>query len=366
MYFRQARGRLRDRQLPPRAAADRARGHPPGGRRDAAVDGPVHRRRLRDRGARDGLAAARRRPRAADAHVQRAHVVHARRLPAAGRDRRRSAGCGSARRSGSRTRAAAGKALAELMTHGDASVDLHEADPERYDNHGLEPPVRPRPRRPGLPRGLRHHPPAPAVRAGPRPAAHAVLRARGGPRRAVLRERRLGAPAVVRGQRRACSATTAATGRASEWAARDWSPIAVAEHRACRERVGLFDVSPFTKVEVSGPGARRLPAAPGGQRRRPPGRDDRLHGDARPARRDHVRPDDHARLGDDRYWVVTGGGVGKHDLAWMRRNLPADGSVSLHDRTSGLCCIGVWGPLARDARPVAVARTTCRARRSRT
>ena len=53
------------------------------------------------------------------------------------------------------------------------------------------------------------------------------------------------------------------------------------------------------------------------------------------------------RTGDDRYWVVTGGGVGKHDLAWMRRNLPADGSVSLHDRTSGLCCIGVWGPLAR-------------------
>ena len=42
---------------------------------------------------------------AADAHVQRADVVHARRLPAAGRDRRRSAGCGSARRSGSRTRA---------------------------------------------------------------------------------------------------------------------------------------------------------------------------------------------------------------------------------------------------------------------
>ena len=63
MYFRQHGGRLRDRQLPPRAAADRARGHPPGGRRDAAVDGPVHRRGLRDRGARDGLAAARRRPR---------------------------------------------------------------------------------------------------------------------------------------------------------------------------------------------------------------------------------------------------------------------------------------------------------------
>ena len=44
------------------------------------------------------------------------------------------------------------------------------------------------------------------------------------------------------------------------------------------------------------------------------------------------------QLAEDRFWVVTGGGVGKHDLAWMRRNLPADGSVHLHDRTSGLCC----------------------------
>ena len=54
------------------------------------------------------------------------------------------------------------------------------------------------------------------------------------------------------------------------------------------------------------------------------------------------------RLAEDRFWVVTGGAVGKHDLAWMRRNLPADGSVSIHDRTSGLCCLGVWGPAARE------------------
>ena len=53
------------------------------------------------------------------------------------------------------------------------------------------------------------------------------------------------------------------------------------------------------------------------------------------------------RLDDERFWVVTGGGVGKHDLAWMRKHLPDDGSVALHDRTSGLCCVGVWGPLAR-------------------
>lgn len=37
-----------------------------------------------------------------------------------------------------------------------------------------------------------------------------------------------------------------------------------------------------------------------------------------------------------------------HDLAWMRHQLPADGSVQLKDLTSGWCCLGVWGPRARD------------------
>jgi glycine cleavage system aminomethyltransferase T len=54
------------------------------------------------------------------------------------------------------------------------------------------------------------------------------------------------------------------------------------------------------------------------------------------------------RLGEERFWVVTGGAVGRHDIAWMRRNLPGDGSVALTDLTSSLCCLGVWGPLARD------------------
>ena len=54
------------------------------------------------------------------------------------------------------------------------------------------------------------------------------------------------------------------------------------------------------------------------------------------------------RLGEDRFWVVTGGAVGRHDIAWMRRHLPEDGSVALTRPHSSLCCLGVWGPLARD------------------
>ena len=54
------------------------------------------------------------------------------------------------------------------------------------------------------------------------------------------------------------------------------------------------------------------------------------------------------RLAEDRFWVVTGGAVGRHDVAWMRRHVPADGSVVLTDLTSSLCCLGVWGPQARE------------------
>ena len=54
------------------------------------------------------------------------------------------------------------------------------------------------------------------------------------------------------------------------------------------------------------------------------------------------------RLGSDRFLVVTGGGTGPLDLHWMRRNLPGDGSVALADISSSLCCIGLWGPRARD------------------
>jgi glycine cleavage system aminomethyltransferase T len=51
-----------------------------------------------------------------------------------------------------------------------------------------------------------------------------------------------------------------------------------------------------------------------------------------------------ARLGPDQFQVGVNGPL---DLDWMRRHLPADGSVQLRDITGATCCIGLWGPLAR-------------------
>jgi glycine cleavage system aminomethyltransferase T len=53
-----------------------------------------------------------------------------------------------------------------------------------------------------------------------------------------------------------------------------------------------------------------------------------------------------SRLGKEKYWVVTGGAVHGHDLAWMTAHLPEDGSVRITDVSSSYCCVGLWGPKA--------------------
>ncbi|HYS29022.1 MAG TPA: FAD-dependent oxidoreductase [Candidatus Limnocylindria bacterium] len=133
----------------------------------------------------------------------------------------------------------------------------------------------------------------------------------------------------------------------SGWAARFWSPVQGVEHLAARQRVALFDATPFVKIEVTGRGAlaylQRLAA---NQMNHPVGK---VTYTAMLNERGGIMTDlTVTRVDEDRFWVVTGGGVGMHDLAWMRSRLPADHSVRLENLTSGWCCIGVWGPRARD------------------
>jgi dimethylglycine oxidase len=54
------------------------------------------------------------------------------------------------------------------------------------------------------------------------------------------------------------------------------------------------------------------------------------------------------RLATDRFQIITGTAFGKHDLSWIRSQMPSDGSVYVNDVTSSRCCIGVWGPRARE------------------
>ena len=54
------------------------------------------------------------------------------------------------------------------------------------------------------------------------------------------------------------------------------------------------------------------------------------------------------RLGDEHFRVVTGGAHGMADLKWFADNLPADGTAQIVDLTSAWCTLGLWGPRARD------------------
>ena len=56
-----------------------------------------------------------------------------------------------------------------------------------------------------------------------------------------------------------------------------------------------------------------------------------------------------ARLGEERFSIVTGTAFGNHDREWMRRHLPARRQRrGSHDVTSQWACFGIWGPRARD------------------
>jgi len=131
------------------------------------------------------------------------------------------------------------------------------------------------------------------------------------------------------------------------WAGENWSPAIGAEHRATREAVGLFDESSFAKLEISGPGAaayleglcdNRVARAVG-----------QITYTQMLNRRGGIECDfTVARLGEDRFSIVTGTAFGNHDREWMRRHLPAGGGVHLADVTSQFACFGIWGPAARE------------------
>jgi len=54
------------------------------------------------------------------------------------------------------------------------------------------------------------------------------------------------------------------------------------------------------------------------------------------------------KIGDDRYYVISAAGTESHDLAWIERHLPEDGSVRLENVTTRYGCLTIAGPRSRD------------------
>lgn len=119
------------------------------------------------------------------------------------------------------------------------------------------------------------------------------------------------------------------------------------EHTATRERVCLYDLTSFGKIEVKGPGA--LPLL----QRLTSSNVDRPVGSAVYTqflnRNGGIESDlTVTRLGGDHFWVITGSGFIANDLARIEMHADEkDGEVSIRDITQEYACLALWGPKAR-------------------
>jgi len=131
------------------------------------------------------------------------------------------------------------------------------------------------------------------------------------------------------------------------WAATLWSPAEGAEHVATRSAASLIDITPFAKFDVHGPDALAyLERISANRIDRPVGA---IVYTAMLTPSGGIRCDvTVTRKDDDLFRVVTGGGSGQHDLAWMRARIREGERVTITERTGGLFALGLWGPRARD------------------
>jgi glycine cleavage system aminomethyltransferase T/glycine/D-amino acid oxidase-like deaminating enzyme len=127
-----------------------------------------------------------------------------------------------------------------------------------------------------------------------------------------------------------------------EWASKFWSPISIAEAHWTRNAVAMYDMTPLTRYEVAGQGAAAFL-----QQMTTNNVDKSIGSVTYTLLLDEtggIRSDiTVARLEADRFQVAVNSPM---DFDWLSRLLPTD--VTLRDITGGTCCIGVWGPLARD------------------
>ena len=234
------------------------------------------------------------------------------------------------------------KAMAEWLVDGRPGTDVHECDINRFEEVQLTPSyVHERSCQNFVEVYDILHPLQPAE--SPRPlrispfhsrqeALGAVFLEGGGWERPHWYEANAALPEVAR-----------IPGR-NPWASRYWSPIAGAEALVTRERVALYDMTPLKRLEVTGPEALAfLQELTTNQLDKPVGSVTYtlLLDSAGGVRSDLTI----ARLEAERFQLGANGNL---DLDWLRRHLPGDGSVQVRDITAGTCCLGVWGPRARD------------------
>ncbi|MGW3344764.1 GcvT family protein [Nonomuraea rubra] len=256
------------------------------------------------------------------------------------------------------------RALAEVLVNGRSAVDLHECELNRFERtqlspayveergkqnfvevydiiHPLQPMESPRPLRTS-PFYLRQ-----------RELGGYFLEAAGWERphwfeantpllEELVRRRRDDFADVPEEARGAATEPLLGLAQRDEWASRYWSPIAAAESYAARERVALFDMTPLKRIEVGGPGSAAFlqRMTTNNVDKKPGSVTYTLLLDAGGGIRSDLTV---ARLDEETFQIGANGNL---DLDWLTRHAP--GGVRVRDLTPGTCCVGVWGPQARE------------------
>jgi len=118
------------------------------------------------------------------------------------------------------------------------------------------------------------------------------------------------------------------------------------EARLMRERVGVIDLTPFTKHEVTGPGAEAW--LDGLVANKVPTRIGRLALSHALTRRGGIRSEfTITKLADEHFYVVSAGAAERYDGDFLAKALPADGSVQLRNITNARGCFVLAGPKSR-------------------
>ena len=240
-----------------------------------------------------------------------------------------------------------GRHVAEWMVQGEPSIDMAEADANRFYPYMTTPPF-------VLERGKQQY-----------REVYDIIHPRqqmARPRKLRLspfyeRQVELGAEFVVgagweRPEWFEANAAPRPDGRAVAAARRVGGAVLVADRgrRAPGDALERGAVRPHAVREVRRRGARRA-RVPRADLREP----DRPTRSARSStRRCSRRPAGSGATSRSRarseelFRVVTGGGSGQHDLAWMRRQIRDGERVRITERTGSLFALGLWGPRARE------------------
>ncbi|MGC0237694.1 GcvT family protein [Arthrobacter sp. SD76] len=135
------------------------------------------------------------------------------------------------------------------------------------------------------------------------------------------------------------------------WSGMFSSPIAATEAWKTRTAVAMYDMTPLKRLEVSGPGAQKLlqELTTADMTKKPGAVTYTLLLDHAGGIRSDITV---ARLTEDTFQLGANGNIDTAYFDRAARHQTANGGpadwVQVRDTTGGTCCIGLWGPLARD------------------